>query len=204
MESCRKTLEAWVAHGILADPTLLMTKRGLEWLHRTATAQACTIRCSSAYVIAESGGFPSDVDPYWRRGALGGRRQHYYIFSDLADSLAVTASDAAAASLLRLERLKSPDKEVVAEIWSGLVAGDSLIARRACTFEALVQVGATVIIRGPDDYPVALAEATRNLPPSLAAALDRRIRFIATASDQSDQFDRPTLSVYDGGQRSYH
>jgi hypothetical protein len=155
-------------------------------------------------VIAESGGFPNDVDPYWRRGAFGGRRQHYYLFSDLADSLAARASDAVAASWLRLERLKSPDREVVAEMWSGLVAGDSLIARRACTFEALVQVGATVIIRGPDDYRVALAEATRNLPQSLAAALDHRIRFIATASDQSDQFDRPTLSVYDSGQRSYH
>jgi hypothetical protein len=189
---------------ILADPTLLMTKRGLEWLLRTAASQIRTIRCPRTYIEAESEGFTVNADSYWRRGALGGRRPYCGLCADLTDTLSVTGFNRAATSWLRLDRLTSPDREVIAEIWSGLMAGDWLVARRSVTFEALVQAGVTTIARGPDYYYDALAEATSNhLPPSLAAGLDRRIRFVATISGEVDRFGRPALSIYDSGQRSY-
>jgi len=189
---------------ILADPTLLMTKRGLEWLLRASVSQVRTIRCPKSYVAAESGGLTGDGGPYWRRGLWAGRRPYYDLWPDLTDSLNVVGSNASAVSSLRLDRLKSPDREVIAEIWSGLLTGDRLVARRFVTFEALVQAGVIVVTRGPDDYDVAFAEATSDLATGLAAALDRRIRFIATTSHELDHFDRPALSIYDSGQRSYH
>jgi hypothetical protein len=190
---------------ILADPTLLMTKRGLEWLLRATASQIPAIRYPKTYIVAESGGFTGNVDPYWRRGALGGRRSYYGICVDLTDAPGATSFNADAASWLRLDRLKPPDREVIAEIWSGLMAGDWLVARRFVSFEALAQAGVTATVRGPDYYYDAFAEATRDhLPPSLAAALDRRIRFVATVSDEVDQFGRPMLSIYDSGQRTYY
>lgn len=189
---------------ILADPTLLMTKRGLEWLLRSSASQVRTIRCPKSYVAAESGGFTGDVGPYWRRGLWTGRRPYYDLWPDLTDSLNIVGLNASAVSSLRINRLKPPDREVIGEIWSGLMAGDWLVARRSVTFEALVQAGVIVIAHGPDYYYDALAEATSDLAPSLAAALDRRIRFVASISDEVDHFGRPALSIYDSGQRSYH
>jgi hypothetical protein len=154
-------------------------------------------------MAAASGWKAGDSDPYWHHRFMGSLTRYDRFSADLADILSPVSRDPVAVSSLRLDRLKPPNSDVIADIWSGLSAGDWLVARRAVSFDALVQVGVIVITRGPDDYHGAFAAATANLDFELAEALDRRIRFVGIVMNEADRFDRPSLSLYDSGLHAY-
>lgn len=190
---------------IMADPTFMMTRRGQEWLRRAAVnARPYVVRCSRAYVAATSSQpSPGGHDPYWLRSALATRTPDRRLYGDMPNMLNLVSWQPDTVASLRLDRFQSPDVEVIGDIWSGLVAGDWLVARRPVTFDALVQAGVTIVTYGPGDYHDAFATATSDLTVDLAEALDRRIRFIANVIRQGDRFGRPALSLYDSGRGAY-
>jgi hypothetical protein len=196
------TFKDWEDEAVIqVDPTLLMTKRGQEWVRRTAAYGTLPVWCSYSYITAASRSEGCQFEIY--RSGIGLWERRQYLPLDLAAALRPVRREVHASLPLRLTRTAYADAEVLLDIWSGLLAGHWLAARRPATFDALVQAEVTLIVRGVSDYFNAFSSATEDIGSNLAGALDRRTRFLANATIEGGYSDIPTLSVYDSGRGSY-
>jgi len=184
---------------IQVDPTFLMTMRGQEWIRRTAAHGSSSVWCSYSYVTAACRPEGCCFDIY--RSGIGQWERRRYLPPDIAAVLRPVRREARAPLPLQLDHLAYDDADILLDIWCGVLDGHWLVARRPSTFDALVQAGVTLIVRGSGEYLRAFASATADLGSALAGALDRRTRFLASALTETN--NTPTLSVYDSGRAGY-
>lgn len=183
---------------IMVDPTLMMTKRGQDWLRRTSSSSTpVPIWCSSSYM--DVGVTPS----LYKNSIFASRSAYDWLADDLIGLLRPIAGNPLSADSLRVDRLRSENVSLILDIWHGLIQGLWLVARRPQTFDALVEAGVTIVVRGRDHYSQAFAEAAKDLEGDLAAALDRRVRFLAVINREIDRGMQPIISLYDSGRDGF-
>jgi len=96
----------------------------------------------------------------------------------------------------RLEQSGSSGR-VLSELWTGLLLGHHLLARRTTTLDAFVEAGATLVVRALE-MTSAWSGLEEDTPRELLLALQRRTRLVATART-ADACATPTIELFDAG-----
>ena len=185
---------------LLLDPTFLMTRRGQDWARRSAD-RLPSVWCSSAFIAATSRLEGPNLPTY--RQPFSGWNRYQHLPDEMSANLRPIRGDPCVTASLWLDEFDPEDASVILDIWCGLADGHWLVARRLSTFDALVQAGVTLIVQGASDYRRAFAVATEGIPSDLASALDRRVRFLASAHLGPTADHAPTLSLYDSGRSGF-
>lgn len=176
--------------GLILDPSLLLTRRGVTWIQRQQ------LQAPDAEVfVPKLAVRPHDDTELSLYHSIGWWGRPPVIDLPAANLLTIT-STATTEFAFRLNQHR-PSGPVLSELWAGLVARHVLAARRTTTLDALVAAGATLVVR-PAQGPTTLPETWPQLPSELHYALLRRIRFLATTVDESDP-EAPTIRVFDAG-----
>src|SRR5690348_14902006 len=108
---------------IMVDPTLIMTKRGQDWVLRaSASGSSPSIWCSAAYIEAASRPEGANLRTYKRWGMRFWSSYHY-IAPELATSLRPVYGNFDRAMPLQFDQFDSVDAQIMLDIWRGVAAG---------------------------------------------------------------------------------
>lgn len=182
---------------ILVDPTLLMTMRGQQWIHRVAEhGQVEHLATSAAFWEVLAAGDTHALAAYrlpwfgwgYRSVDLYGLPQVHLVVTD--------ANDEVGSSLVSL----GPSGSIAADLWTGLRSGGCLAARRPATLDLFVRAGARLVVEGSSRYERQLARISKTMDPELVGALARRTRFLVV---QTRQETWSSLAVFDAGKAGY-
>jgi hypothetical protein len=156
------------AMAVICDPTLLLTRRGQDWLNRVVTHECAEhVRVSRAFIEGSD-------QTRWAPSGMFGLSQRGPAWSP--DSVPVRLVDYRDAGIDRvMERLIERRHYAVADVWAGLQQGHLVAARRPRVIDELVAAG--VELRVTSDGAHDARDLWPQIPHDLSGALSRRVRF---------------------------
>lgn len=182
---------------ILVDPTLLMTMRGQQWIHRVAEhGQLDHLATSAAFWKVLVAGDTLALAAYRLPWFGWGYRSVDLYGLPQINLVGTDANDEVGSCLVN----HGPSGPIAADLWTGLRSGGCLAARRPATLDLFVRAGARLVVEGPSRYERQLARISKTMDPELVGALARRARFLVV---QTRAGTRSSLAVFDAGKAGY-
>ena len=153
---------------IICDPTLLQTRRGLEWIDRAVAHNGAHLLCTSRAFIE------GRDETKWSPGGLFSSRPRPHWTVDTAP-IALVDHRASGKDEVT-DHLTERRQHAVADIWSALRRGHLLAARRPRVLDELVASGVTLSVTSAK--PLDASSVWPSMPDDLDGALSRRVRFL--------------------------
>lgn len=188
---------------VTLDPTLLLTRRGWEWVSRAHDQSCSAFGTSGNLLVAIDQRDPAALRAY-RPLLRFGRWDPWHgprTFQRPIQSVHFDPADEVARRLV----LAGMGGRIAADLWAALTEGGLLAARRFPTFDLLVQAEVRLVVEGGASYDRLTSLLEPEIRCDLAAALLRRTRYLAASTRLLAGFEhpQPTVLVSDAGPGRY-